>query len=94
METPITLYARISFDAQEVPFVLGFLEYEQHVLLNEHSEHTFRVVDNTTAPWFNTEDAVLLAASYGTNSLASIQLDFRAQSFYQYAKVSAGSNRA
>ena len=93
-ETPITLYAPISFDAQEVPFVRGFLEYEQHVSLNEHLEHTFRVVDTTTAPWFNAEDAVSLAASYGTDSLASIQLDIRAQSFYQYAEVSAGSNRA
>lgn len=87
-ETPITLYAPISFDAQEVPFVRGFLEYERLVLLNKHVEHTFKVVDTTTAPWFNAEDAVFLAETYGTDSLASIQLDIRAQSFFQYTEVS------
>ena len=87
-ETPITLYAPISFDAAEVPFVRGFLEYERQVLLNGHVEHTFMVVDTTTSPWYSAEDAVDLAASYGTDSLASIQLDVRAQSFFKYAEVS------
>ena len=87
VETPITLYAPISFNANEVPFVRGFLEYEQQVLLNGYVKLTFKVVDTTTSPWYNAEDAVDLAASYGTDSLASIQLDIRSQSFYQYAEV-------
>ena len=87
-ETPITLYAPISFDPAEVPFVRGFLEYERQVLLDGYVEHTFKVVDTTTSPWYNAEDAVELAALFGTDALASIQLDIRSQSFYQYTEVS------
>lgn len=71
----------------QVPFVRGFLEYEQQVLLSEQVIHTYKVVDTTTTPWHNAEDATTLAADYGTDTLASIQLDVRTQSFYQYSEV-------
>lgn len=71
----------------QVPFVRGFLEYEQQVLLSEEEIHTYKVVDTTTTPWHNAEDATALAADYGTDTLASIQLDVRTQSFYQYSEV-------
>lgn len=86
-ETPITLYAPMSFDANEVPFVRGFLEYEQRVTLNQDVENTYFVVDTTQSPWHNAEDAVALAADYGTDSLASIQLDVRKMSYMKYEEV-------
>lgn len=88
LDTPITLYAPISFNPAKVPFVRGFLEYERQVLLSGHEKHTFKVVDTTTSPWNNAEDAVNQSALLGTDSLASVQLDIRAQSFFQYAEVS------
>ena len=91
--TPITLYAPISFDSAEVPFVRGFLEYERQVSLDRYVEHTFKVVDTTTSPWYNAEDAVELAALFGTDTLASIQLDIRSQGFYQYTEVSGTEPR-
>lgn len=87
ISTPTTLYAPMSFDAAEVPFVRGFLEYEQQVYLDDHADHTYTVVDTTTSPWHNAEDAVGLASVFGTDSLASIQLDIRSQSYFQYAEV-------
>lgn len=86
-EAPITLYAPMSFDANEVPFVRGFLEYEQRVLLSGDVENTYKVVDTTQAPWHNAEDAVGLAAAFETDSLASIQLDIRKLTYLQYDEV-------
>lgn len=88
LETPVTLYAPISFDAAEVPFVRGFLEYEQQRSLDDQIEHIYTVVDTTASAWHNAEDAVDLAVAYGTDSLASIQLDIRAQSYFRYAEAS------
>ncbi|CAM9944545.1 unnamed protein product [Ectocarpus sp. 12 AP-2014] len=86
-DTPITLYAPMSFDANEVPFVRGFLEYEQRVKLNQDAENNYMVVDTTQSPWHNAEDAVVLAADYGTDSLASIQLDIRTLTYVKYEEV-------
>eukprot|EP00752_Nemacystus_decipiens_P012551 g11115.t1 len=86
-EAPITLYAPMSFDANEVPFVRGFLEYEQRVTLNQDVENSYMVVDTTQSPWHNAEDAVALAADYGTDSLASIQLDVRKMTYLKYEEV-------
>lgn len=86
-EAPITLYAPMSFNANEVPFVRGFLEYEQRVSLNQEVDNSYMVVDTTLSPWHNAEDAVALAAAYGTDSLASIQLDIRKLTYLQYAEV-------
>lgn len=86
-QTPITLYAPISFDAQVVPFVRGFLSYEQQVNLNGDIDHKYTVMDTTSSPWHNAEDAVNLAADYGTDALASIQLDVRTLSYYRFSEV-------
>lgn len=86
-EAPITLYAPMSFDANVVPFVRGFLEYEQRVTLNGDVENSYMVVDTTQSPWHNAEDAVDLAAAYGTDSLASIQLDIRKMTYLKYEEV-------
>lgn len=86
-EVPITLYAPISFEPSVVPFVRGFLTYEQHEDLTGEIDHKYLVVDTTSSQWHNAEDAVGLAADYGTDALASIQLDIRSLSYYRFSEV-------
>lgn len=85
--TPIALYAPISFDPSVVPFIRGFLTYSQHVSLEGEVAHTYTIVDTTASPWHNAEDAVDLAALYGTDTLASIQFDVRAQSYQRLSEL-------
>lgn len=86
-DTPITLYAPMSFDPSEVPFVRGFLEYEQRISLDESVDHQYTVVDTTQSPWHNAESAASLAEDFGTDSVASIQLDIRKQTYLLYEEV-------
>lgn len=93
INTPVKLFAPISLDPDEVPYVRGFLEYEQLVSLQKHTVHTYRVVDTTASAWRNADSAVLLAAVFGTDAVASIHLTVRTQSYNKYKEVSFGKGK-
>lgn len=85
--TPVTLYAPIAFDAIEVPFVRGFLNYEEHVNLKKRVDRRYSAVDMLNSRWRNAKPATNLLKEHHTDTLASIQLDIRALSYYIFSEV-------
>lgn len=86
-KTPLTLYAPISFDSSAVPFVRGFLNYEQRLNLDGTTEDKYSISDTTASQWRNADSAVDLAQEYGTDTLASVQIDIRMLSFQRFSEV-------
>ncbi|CAM9883219.1 unnamed protein product [Choristocarpus tenellus] len=87
LREPVILYAPISFDPNNVPFVRGFLKMEQRKHLDGSVEHEYSVVGVTTSTWINSPDALDLSSYFKTDTIASIQFDVRVQQFVSIEDV-------
>ncbi|CAM9639577.1 unnamed protein product [Sphacelaria rigidula] len=86
-ETPISLYVPISFNPTVAWYVRGFVTYSQHVNLTKGMTHTYSVADTTASTWNNAECAITQTNKFGTDTLASIQLDIRSQSYLRLSDI-------
>ncbi|CAM9358716.1 unnamed protein product [Sphacelaria rigidula] len=87
LRKPISLYVPISFDPTVAPYVRGFVVYSQHVNLAKDITHTYSVADTTVSAWHNADCAIAQANQLGTDTLASIQLDIRSQSYQRLSEI-------
>ncbi|CAM9838000.1 unnamed protein product [Choristocarpus tenellus] len=87
LQGPVILYVPISFDADNVPFVRGFLEMQQRKHLDGSVEREYSVVGVTTTTWSNSLDATSGTSAFGTDTIASVQFDVRVQQYVSIEDV-------